>query len=136
MYTSDNSKRKTVIVYSLVTLFCAVFSYIYGKFSHGVTSDAMSYMYVLPLLFGVIPFEIIRLGGFPYPEGFAKNFYDSGIAALTVGSCVYGVFEIYGSTTGFIWIYLAAGAALTLAGIILYIIQSGHARKQPAATSI
>lgn len=122
--TEDKKKRalKTARVFLGVALFCGFFSFVYEYFSHGVYSDYMVYLFLFPLVGGTLTFGILwLLGGRFFPGRLSLNLYNSGIAALTVGSCLEGVLEIYGTTSDYIPIYWITGAALTGAGILCFL---------------
>ncbi|SMC34184.1 hypothetical protein [Papillibacter cinnamivorans] len=104
----------------MLALFCAFFSFVYERFSHGVYSDFMVYLFLLPLLGGVLPFAGIALLKSPYPGRVSRNLYNSGIAALTVGSCMSGVLEIYGTDSPYIPVYWTAGILLAISGTAAY----------------
>ena len=128
MYTSDidtNKKNaaRTSLVYLIIALFCALLGAIYELFSHEVYSYYMIYAFAFPLALGTLPFQIISVAKTKgYPHTLSRKLYHSGIAALTVGSIVRGVLDIYGTTnalSNFYWIF---GALLVLAGIATEII--------------
>ncbi len=127
MYTSDtdqNTRRasKTALVYLLISLFCILFGAVYELYSHGVYSYYMLYAFVFPLAGGTLPFSILNLmRGRIYPNAPARNLYHSGIAALTVGSIIRGVLDIYGTTNALTVWYWRAGFILLTAGILLFI---------------
>ena len=125
MYTSDNDitrqTAKTAFVYLLISLFCALFGAVYEVFSHGVYSFYMLYAFIFPLAGGTLPFLAISLFQKRYPEAIARNIYHSGIAALTVGSIIQGVLEIYGTTNRLAGLYWLVGVILLFAGIIFYL---------------
>jgi hypothetical protein len=119
-----SNTSRTAVVYFGVTLLCGLFSIIYEYFSHGVYSNAMMYMFLYPLLGGALPYGAIRItGGLRAPGRTAMNLYNSGIAALTVGSCFAGALEIYGTTSIFVLVYRAAGIAFIILGIVFCFIQ-------------
>ncbi|MGN0383639.1 MAG: hypothetical protein ACI4DS_05155 [Eubacterium sp.] len=126
LYTLDtdanrNSAVKTAMVYLGITVFCVIFSCIYEYFSHGVYSGFMIYMFIFPLLGGVLPYMIIGLvNGIKYPGRVSLNAYNSGIATLTIGSCIQGVLEIYGTTSDYTPVFWITGAILVIIGIISY----------------
>lgn len=113
--------RKHTATYLIVTLFCALFGYVYERFSHEVYSPFMMYMFVIPLVLGLVPNAAIWLSQAPFPKKAADDLYNCGVSALTVGSCVTGVFEIYGTTSPYTKVYWIVGAALTLAGAVIYL---------------
>lgn len=129
MYTSDTdtnakSAAKTAFVYLLAALFCMLFGAVYERFSHGVYSFSMIYAFAFPLAGGTLPFLVLHLvRAKVYPNAFARNLYHSGTAALTAGSVMRGVMEIYGTTNVLTGCYWPAGIALFAAGAVLYFLQ-------------
>lgn len=81
----------------------------------------MVYLFLFPLIGGVIPFFAILLSNLPSPKRLAFNLYNSGVAALTVGSAFIGVLEIYGTTSELAGVYFIAGTVFILSGIASYI---------------
>lgn len=114
--------RRTALGYLLAALFCGLFSTVYEKFSHGVYSGWMVYLFLFPLLGGVLPFGLIwHAGGRGMPGIRAGRLYHCGLATLTVGSCVSGILAIYGTTSDYVRVYWYAGAALIAAGLAAYL---------------
>ncbi len=130
MYTSDidaNSKSalKTALVYLLASLFCVLFGAVYELFGHGVYSYFMIYAFVFPLAGGTLPFFLLGLARVKkYPRASARRLYHSGIAALTVGSVIRGVLDIYGTANSLTAVYWAAGGVFIVSGAAVYLIQS------------
>ena len=123
MYTSDKpvSERSYAAViraYLLSALLCAIFGAIYELFSHEVWSCFMLCAFTLPLLLGAIPFFLLRMRGKPFP-GRAADLIHAGVAALTVGSILQGVLEIYGTSNPLTAVYWAAGGVLLSVGWLL-----------------
>lgn len=124
MYTSDKPAERgrrlsASGAYLAAAAACALFGGIYEIFSHGVYSCYMLCAFVFPLLLGSCPFYVMERTGRAFPCTAVEDFVHGGVAALTVGSIMQGVLEIYGTanplTAGF-WI---AGAALTVAGWLM-----------------
>ena len=124
MILSTSNKKQHVIhgiqIYLGSTIFCTLFSVIYEAFSHEVYSNFMIYLALIPLIGGLLPFLLLRLTNLPYPARLSLNAYNSGIATLTVGCCLKGVFEIYGSSCPQITVYWITGAALVFLGLLTY----------------
>ena len=123
MYTSDkpvSERRYTAVIrlYLLSTLLCALFGAVYELFSHEVWSCFMICAFALPLLLGAIPFFLLRMRGKPFP-GKAAELVHAGVAALTVGSILQGVLEIYGTSNPLTISYWLAGGTLTATGWLL-----------------
>ena len=115
---------KTGFAYLLVSLFCAAFGGIYEYFSHGVYSYFMLYAFAFPLCGGALPFAALSLApSAQMPGPVPRQLYHFAIAALTVGSIMTGVLEIYGTTNDLLQVYWYAGALLLLAALIPYAAQ-------------
>lgn len=133
LYTSDTNKlrhsrqfRKTMIMYLVISVFCVIFDRIYALFGHGVYSASMSLMFLYPLLGGVLPFLLLWLLA---PQGDAVrryrlyyNCYNSGVAALTVRSLLSGIFEIAGTASRYLILFVICGWTMAAAGLVLYLI--------------
>ena len=113
--------KKSVLAYSKVTIFLIILNYIYSLFSHNVSSDYMTYMFVYPLIGGLIvnlflvinkKINRIRL----YYIG--KSILNYGIATLVVGSFIKGVFEIAGTDSIYLVYYFYLGIILTNIGVL------------------
>lgn len=123
MFTLDDKTQsviKTAFVYLIITLFCAVIGAVYEKFSHEVYSYYMIYAFVIPLTLGAIPLFALGLFGKKTPCRFSLNAWNSGVAALTVGSIFKGALDIYGTTNRLLIVYPIVAGALLLAGIIAF----------------
>ena len=134
MYTSDKSvpeKQYTAVIwaYLLSAAGCAFFGAVYELFGHEVYSYFMIYAFAFPLLLGAIPFFLMQKVGKPFP-GRAADLIHAGVAALTVGSIVQGVLEIYGTANYLTSAYWITGGMITSAGWLLTI--SGHRRDKTA----
>lgn len=135
MYTSDtemNRKRasKTAFVYLLISLFCVLFGAVYEVYSHEVYSYFMIYAFVFPLVGGNLVFNLYLVREIKtYPNAISCNLYHSGIAAITVGSLVQGVLDIYGTTNALINAYWWIGGVLLSGGVTVYIAQLIKKRK-------
>ena len=125
LYISDikkRSARKTLLIYNIITVFTIVFSAVYESLSHGVYSGYMVFLFLFPLIGGVLPFTILALiKKIPYPGAVSRNLYHSGLATLAIGSCVIGILEIYGTTSALVIAYPMAGVLLLFGGIIVYV---------------
>ena len=108
--------------YLLSALGCAIFGEVYELFSHEVYSCFMICAFAFPLLLGAIPFFLLRKRGKPFP-GKAAELVHAGVAALTVGSMLQGVLEIYGTSNPLTIAYWAAGGTLTATGWLLTFIK-------------
>lgn len=103
---------------------CAAVGFAYEQFSHGVNSAFMLFAFLFPLVGGAGVLGALRLWpGAREPQPAARKLYRSGIATLTLGSFMTGVFEIYGSAAPLVAVYWFAGAALVLTAGVLWAVQ-------------
>lgn len=90
-------KTKYFIKEIILSIFCILLNYIYAKYSHGVSSIYMTYMFLIPLIGGII-FLFLR------PNKY-MNLYILSINTLTLGSFIEGILEIAGTTSNYIYLY-------------------------------
>jgi len=102
----------------MTTVGCVFFGAVYELFSHEVWSCFMICAFAIPLLLGAIPFFLLRKRGKPFP-GKAAELVHAGVAALTAGSILQGVLEIYGTSNPLTAVYWTAGGVLVSAGWLL-----------------
>ena len=125
---------RQTIIYVCIALFCGLFSAIYEHFSHGVDSNYMIWLFAFPLFLGALPYALIGLvKRLPLPTRHAADAWDCGITTLAVGSCVTGVFEIYGTSSSYTTAYWPVGLSLLAAGLILYIHEARERAAEPPA---
>lgn len=119
LYTSDKK------IYLGFTCFTLVFGLVYEYFSHGVFSWHMGFLFLFPLAGGVVPYMILgHLKNKKQPDRIAKCLWNSGIAALTMGSCIHGILEIYGTASVYIPVYYIAGGIFIVSGAVRYFVCS------------
>lgn len=106
-------KNKALFTWLMITLFCIIFAFIYEHFSFGVYSNHMIYMFLYPLILGIIPSLIFRkhLG----------RLFNDGVLLLTASSLLKGVFEIYGTTSNLTSYLSYLGILCLMIGLILFI---------------
>lgn len=116
-------------LYAGATIFCFVFFLVYNRFSHGVHSPFMTWLFLWPLLLGFIPTTALAvISRLPGPSEISAFYYNAGVAALTVSSCLRGIFEIAGTTSVYQVCLMFFGIGMTLAGAALYLIGIAAAR--------
>jgi uncharacterized membrane protein YraQ (UPF0718 family) len=69
-----------------------------------------------------------------FPGRFTRHAWNSGLAALTVGSIFKGVLDIYGTTNKLIAVYPAAAAVLISAAVISFSMSYAAIRKMRRET--
>ncbi len=109
----EKELKKNLFYNTVWTAFLALFGAIYELFSHGVTSYYMIYAFAVPLIMGVLPYEIM-LSINKYPGRKFADIWNTAIATLSVGCVFKGVLEIYGTTNRLIIVYPIAGTILIL----------------------
>ncbi len=103
--------RKSFVTWTVFTIFCILFSTIYEFFSFGVFSIYMIALGVWPLFLGILPSLFFK-------EHMGR-FWTDGILMITLGSMLQGILEIYGTSSIYPIIMMAAGVAfLMLAGVL------------------
>jgi len=119
------------LIYLCITLFCGLFSAVYEYFSFGVFSNYMIFLYMIPLLTGVLPYAAVGLIKIlPCPSQTSQKVYNCGVATLALGCCIKGVLEIYGTSSIYIKFYWIAGIAAMAAGFILFLVNAFHNAKE------
>ncbi len=112
--------RKNAGAYFAAAAFCIALGTAYEHFSHGVVSNFMLYMFLWPLSGGVFALLLTAFPGAHCPGSGVRRLWAFGTAALTVGSFMRGVFEIYGTGNPLVKVYWISGAAfMALAASIL-----------------
>jgi hypothetical protein len=115
--------RKTSVVFLAISCFCIFFNWFYGRYSHGVHSDSMTFMFLYPLLGGTVVYLLLwALPKAWRPGRFAINVYNSGIATLAVGSALRGVLDIAGTSSPYQPVFMIAGIAMMFLGVFCYLI--------------
>lgn len=118
---STSDIKKSVLAYLGVSIFLIIVNYIYSLFSHNVSSNYMTYMFVYPLLGGLfINLVIFTNKKITKIKLFyiSKSTMNYGIAALVMGSFLKGVFEIAGTNSIYLIYYFYLGIILISIGIL------------------
>ena len=124
MSTSDKKLlRRQALRFAAASLFCGFFAAVYEHFSHGVYSNYMVWLFLWPLLGAAPAYGLTLLRSAPCPALAIRNLWASGVATLTVGSCLKGVFEIYGASAPLVKTYWYAGAGLLALAAVFYLRQ-------------
>lgn len=118
LFTSDIKKIyfKTFIIFVCATIFTVIFNLVYSQFSHGVSSDAMTFAFIYPLI-GVVVYGILFF--INWYDKVSYNTFNAAIATITLGSILLGVNEIAGADSNYYKYYYLV--SYTLLGIsVLY----------------
>ncbi|MFC7677535.1 hypothetical protein [Paenibacillus sp. GCM10028914] len=118
----EKQLSRTAWIYLIISAAAVAVDKVYGIYSHGVDSAAMTWMFLYPLIGGALYCFIVgKL--FPRITHSAScrvflNLHNSGIAALTISSLLKGVFEIAGTNSPHLVYYNAVGWGFLAAGLI------------------
>jgi hypothetical protein len=119
---------KTAIIYFIFSVITFIFSIVYSLFSHEVYSNYLTFAFLYPLIGGVVLY--LFLSKFDTFKKWPYNFYNSGIATITVGSILAGINEIAGADTlYYLWFYLV-GIIFVILALILLLIEVLSRRKK------
>lgn len=132
MYILDTSSKfgKMTIKYFIFTIFCVVFSFVYLKLSFGVVSYYMKYLFLIPLILGVIVYFILDKLKFIKSYRMSAYLYNAAIMTLTIGSGVQGIFEICGAQSNYTFIYLVVSIIFIIIAAVNTIIKSILQKKE------
>ena len=89
--------KKTVISYTLITIFFFAFSRIYEAFSFGETSVHMHYLFAAPLIGGIL--LVIFLKVLPHFSRISLNLWNSAVAIITAGTLFREIVNLSGRST-------------------------------------
>ena len=89
--------KKTVISYTLITIFFFAFSRIYEAFSFGETSIHMHYLFAAPLVGGILLAIFLKV--LPYFSRISLNLWNSAVAIITAGTLFRGIVNLSGRST-------------------------------------
>lgn len=105
-----------------ISVFCMIFYLVYDRFSHGVHSPYMTWLFAWPFVLGAMPcgfFAKCRL--IHSPGRLSFNMWNSGVAALTVSSLLRGIFEIAGTSSDHQEWLMRAGGMMLAVGAAAYL---------------
>ena len=112
--------KKTVISYTLITIFFFAFSRIYEAFSFGETSVHMHYLFAVPLVGGII--LAILLKALPHFSRISLNLWNSAVAIITAGTLFRGIVNLSGRSTTLDAPYWYVGISFAILAILSIII--------------
>ena len=104
---------KNILLYIIFAVVCIITNLIYGNFSHNVSSNYMTWMFLYPFVLGIISTFLNYKG-----NKVVKDLFFFGILTLTIGSFLKGVFEIAGTASAFQFVYYVFGIGLLIAGFL------------------
>ena len=108
--------KKTVISYTLITIFFFAFSRIYEAFSFGETSVHMHYLFAVPLIGGIL--LAILLKALPQFSRISFNLWNSAVAIITAGTLFRGIVNLSGRSTSLDTPYWYVGIGFAILAIV------------------
>ena len=119
---NPNKKRfkKTVISYTLITIFFFAFSRIYEAFSFGETSVHMHYLFAVPLIGGILLTIFLKV--LPQFSRISLNLWNSAVAIITTGTLFRGIVNLSGRSTTLDAPYWYVGISFSILAILSVII--------------
>ena len=119
--------KKTLFGYSLLTVFFLVFSRIYESYSFGETSLHMHYLFVVPLVGGIILAFLLKI--IPNLGRLSLNLWNSAVAVLTAGMLFRGIVNLSGRSTTLDQPYWYVGIAFAILAIASLSLQKRNSKK-------
>ena len=107
--------KKTLVSYSLLTIFFFAFSRIYESFSFGETSLHMHYLFAVPLVGGIVLVFLLKI--MPHLGRISLNLWNSAVAVLTAGMLFRGIVNLSGRSTTLDKPYWYVGLAFAILAI-------------------
>ena len=108
--------KKTVISYTLITIFFFAFSRIYESFSFGETSVHMHYLFAAPLVGGILLAIFLKV--LPHFSRISLNLWNSAVATITAGTLFRGIVNLSGRSTTLDAPYWYVGISFAILAII------------------
>ena len=118
LVTNFGKKRfkKTVISYTLITIFFFAFSRIYEAFSFGETSVHMHYLFAVPLIGGILLAIFLKV--LPHFSRISLNLWNSAVAVITTGTLFRGIVNLSGRSTTLDIPYWYVGIGFAILAIV------------------
>lgn len=108
--------KKTVISYTLISIFFFAFSRIYEAFSFGETSVHMHYLFAAPLVGGIQLAIFLKV--LPHFSRISLNLWNSAVATITAGTLFRGIVNLSGRSTTLDAPYWYVGISFAILAII------------------
>ena len=124
--------KKTVISYTLITIFFFAFSRIYEAFSFGETSFHMHYLFAAPLVGGIL--LAIFLKFLPHFSRISLNLWNSAVAIITASTLFRGIVNLSGRSTTLDAPYWYVGIGFAILAIITIFINPNLWKNSTKAT--
>ena len=120
--------KKTVISYTLITIFFFIFSRIYEAFSFGETSVHMHYLFAVPLVGGILLTMFLKV--LPQFSRMSLNLWNSAVAILTTGTLFRGIVNLSGRSTTLDAPYWYVGIGFVILALLSIVINPIRLKKK------
>lgn len=124
--------KKTVISYTLITIFFFAFSRIYEALSFGETSVHMHYLFAIPLIGGILLAIFLKI--LPHFSRISLNLWNSAVAIITTGTLFRGIVNLSGRSTTLDTPYWYVGIGFAILAIITIFINPNLWKNSTKAT--
>ena len=114
------NKKKTFYSYFISSVLLFIFQWIYHHFSHGVTSQALRWVWVIPMVGGAFLFIFKKILN-TFQNRLAFNLFNTGLTSYIVGMILKGILEIAGTSSPYIGIYPMIGMIILGISLFIYI---------------
>ena len=134
LVTNFGKKRfkKTIISYTIITIFFFAFSRIYEAFSFGETSVHMHYLFAVPLIGGILLAIFLKV--LPHFSRISLNLWNSAVAIITAGTLFRGIVNLSGRSTTLDAPYWYVGIGFVALAIVTIFINPNLWNNSPKAT--
>jgi len=126
--------RKTVISYTLITIFFFAFSRIYEAFSFGETSVHMHYLFAVPLVGGILLTIFLKV--LPQFSRMSLNLWNSAVAILTTGTLFRGIVNLSGRSTTLDAPYWYVGIGFVILALLSIVINPTRMKKNVRSVEV
>lgn len=114
------NKKKAFYSYFISSVLLFIFQWIYHHFSHGVTSQALRWVWVIPMVGGAFLFIFKKILN-TFQNRLAFNLFNTGLTSYIVGMILKGILEIAGTSSPYIGIYPMIGMIILGISLFIYI---------------
>lgn len=114
------NKKKTFYSYFISSVILFIFQLVYHHFSHGVTSQALRWVWVIPMVGGAFLFIFKKILN-TFQNRLAFNLFNTGLTSYIVGMILKGILEIAGTSSPYIGIYPMIGMIILGISLFIYI---------------
>ena len=90
----------------------------------------MALLFLWPLGLGAVPFGLLAWGAGPRLPLGGLRMYHGGVITLAAGSCMAGIFEIYGTASEWVAVYWLVGGFLLLGASLRMVYWIRRERKE------